>query len=137
MRISDWSSDVCSSDLCRISGQIFAILAAEIVRHVDIAVKHDISFGKLEGQHPVQAHRAGKGGRRKIDLRLGGDGGRNAGTKAYLPKDFDLLMRIGPVEGYRTITHRANGRLEFYAPRSEGRRAGTACVSTGRSGWAP
>src|SRR3546814_14978070 len=35
---------------CRISGQIFAILAAEIVRHVDIAVKHDISFGKLEGQ---------------------------------------------------------------------------------------
>src|SRR3546814_5370370 len=43
---------------CRISGQIFAILAAEIVRHVDIAVKHDISFGKLEGQHPVQAHRA-------------------------------------------------------------------------------
>src|SRR3546814_8348193 len=66
---------------CRISGQIFAILAAEIVRHVDIAVKHDISFGKLEGQHPVQAHRAGKGGRRKIDLRLGGDGGRTAGTK--------------------------------------------------------
>src|SRR3546814_6042180 len=83
MRISDWSSDVCSSDL---------------------------------GQHPVQAHRAGKGGRRKIYLRLGGDGGRNAGTKAYLPKAFDLLMRIGPVEGYRNISHRAHGRFEFYAP---------------------
>src|SRR3546814_14844386 len=101
MRISDWSSDVCSSDLCRISGQIFAILAAEIVRHVDIAVKHDISFGKLEGQHTVQAHRAGKGGRRKIDLRLGGDGGRNAGPNAYMHTAFDLLMRIRPVEGYR------------------------------------
>src|SRR3546814_15449862 len=98
MRISDWSSDVCSSDLapgpwfadvngtgrkikkqdawrdivmlteqitdvapqvqtgpgyvvpvqsyvrCSISGQIFAILAAETDRHVDIDVKHDLSY---------------------------------------------------------------------------------------------
>src|SRR3546814_19826024 len=90
---------------CRISGQIFAILAAEIVRHVDIAVKHDISSGKLEGQQPVQAHRAGKGGRRKIDLSLGGEGERHAGTKAYMPKEFDLPMRIGHVEGYRNQSH--------------------------------
>src|SRR3546814_4441468 len=95
---------------------MFASLAAEIVRHVDIAVKHDILFGKLEGQHPVQPHRAGKGGRRKIDLRLGGDGGRNAGTKAYLPKAFDFLMRIGPVERSRYISHPSLGCFEFYAP---------------------
>src|SRR3546814_4377781 len=25
-------------------------------------------------------------------------------------------MRIGPVEGYRNISHRAHGRFEFYAP---------------------
>src|SRR3546814_2784937 len=102
MRISDWSSDVCSSDL-----------AEQIVLAV--------------------ARQPGGKGRRTacdaIDRRVGEPGERHRAR-------IDRLADAAPFVGHRS-GERGRGQYERRAARSEERRVGKECVSTGTSRWAP
>src|SRR3546814_19120149 len=128
MRISDWSSDVCSSDL--------------IVRAVEV----------LHVQR--QAGVLGKGLKPLLE-QLGVHGAELVAAEIHLPDEIGAVRRIERHPG-QGLVHR-NERLTI-APdalalaqglghrladhdaavlRSEERRVGKACVSTCRSRWSP
>src|SRR3546814_13795047 len=98
MRISDWSSDVCSSDL--------------------------IGVSVVEALY---------------------DAGARVVTTARTVPGQRSLYRGGPDERGRSprglrstrLANRRRGAPERTRTRSEGRRGGKECVSTGRSRWAP
>src|SRR3546814_20964220 len=105
MRISDWSSDVCSSDLVEDAQHLFAAAQAELAEH---AVDHDEFVADIEGNDALAA--------------IGIDG--KEGRKLALdrePKCGELA-----VVGYF-------GGLD--SRRSEARRGGKECVGTCRSRW--
>src|SRR3546814_17730714 len=111
MRISDWSSDVCSSDL----GQILAFheIAGEL-----------LIFAK-------QCHRVfGRGA--ALRCRTAPDGGRQKGVD---PK-WLIGQFAGLADPAAQLVWRA-GRSAKNAKRSEERRGGKECVSTCRSRWSP
>src|SRR3546814_18477971 len=94
MRISDWSSDVCSSDLIAIDDQL-----AEPGRAGDVGALADIDED------------------RAVETAAGGAG------KVVL-----LGHAAGTAKGSRPLSRRC---------RSEERRVGKQCASTGRSRWSP
>src|SRR3546814_3428155 len=113
MRISDWSSDVCSSDLTSWSGTTGAGVA--------LALR-----GAIFDQHDMQAARA-MGAEHRHALDVGG--ARRTG---------DEIHRARPVLHPIFIRRLA----EFVAQpgegiRSEERRVGKACVSSCRFRWWP
>src|SRR3546814_18280696 len=124
MRISDWSSDVCSSDL----------IAHRRIKRVGAKLPTDrTSPGRtrLRGPPPrsvrrAQDHRrAQKGNERDARSLLrstGGDGGRPAHAASASEVKINLL-------------HRSIAAPDFRALRSEERRVGKECVSTCRSRW--
>src|SRR3546814_13596520 len=96
MRISDWSSDVCSSDL-RLDAAVEQKAAA---------IEHHLGDARLLGSRSDALADA----RRRVDIRT------RLGARAF--------FECG----------RGRDRL---ALRSEERRVGKECVSTGRSRWSP
>src|SRR3546814_13649692 len=69
MRISDWSSDVCSSDLV-VAGKILAQIAAEFVGEEIISAEDEIA-AQTRQRHGIGAgDRAGKIGSRQRNLTL-------------------------------------------------------------------
>src|SRR3546814_11723674 len=105
MRISDWSSDVCSSDLF-----------------------HSDHIGDL-GEFNLQTWGAG----RPTPLQVYGPEG-----VARVVTGFQEAYALDA--GYRTAHHGADfltPALEKMQARSEERRVGEECVSTGRSRWSP
>src|SRR3546814_9274024 len=59
MRISDWSSDVCSSDLWQVEGDAAVLLLARVVRLVSPIVEHRGAAAVVEdlgGEHLEQGH---------------------------------------------------------------------------------
>src|SRR3546814_10803722 len=63
MRISDWSSDVCSSDLQPLGGQRLEHLAQHRARHTetmqDLAFAGDFRSGRVDAGEDLGAQRAG------------------------------------------------------------------------------
>src|SRR3546814_19986098 len=112
MRISDWSSDVCSSDLLAL-----AIVAAAKLRQLDIPEVSD--FDSPTGKGAV-----GTVGGKRIFL----------GAGAYLNENgIDVSTAAAQADGMR-----ADGATAvFAAVRSDERRVGKECVSTCRSRWSP
>src|SRR3546814_15122702 len=111
MRISDWSSDVCSSDL------------------ID-------AFGLHGGAEGVGGH-AGAGDVEEHDIGLDLLGiGRDAGQVA---QRFGEEPRVGVVLGepLDVVLERVDAGGGDDAGRSEERRLGTECVSTVRYRWSP
>src|SRR3546814_14715900 len=107
MRISDWSSDVCSSDLTASTLPILGLGMVERAtrsrRHrpmvmVDLAVPRDIET----------------------------EVGRLADVYLYTVDDLGRMVQSG-----------TDARRAAVVQRSEERRVGKECVSTCRSGWAP
>src|SRR3546814_13743304 len=111
MRISDWSSDVCSSDLDR-TAQALAPCAETEQPDFGIRVAR-------EQRRELSAHVGHRGERghhqRHRRYRFVGDAGIG-----------DWGLGIGN-----------SGSLVFAFPRSEERRVGKECVSTCRSRWSP
>src|SRR3546814_15011460 len=115
MRISDWSSDVCSSDLVVQDG-----VAGAPVRPVALPV----------GPAPALL-RARRAERVEVD----GD------VAAIAPG----VGEVDPAPRRRIVLQVAGGRrvdadeadMRASAPRSEERRVGKECVSTCRSRWSP
>src|SRR3546814_15598169 len=120
MRISDWSSDVCSSDLNRawVTFDRAAVGAwyTQLLQRNALAVEHaeDVMIGDDQ-----QACRIAEGGV------VGEPGGIGMAVRRDDRQMLDL--RIQPPRD------RPRGRVG----RSEERRVGTECVSTCRSRWWP
>src|SRR3546814_12816497 len=113
MRISDWSSDVCSSDLLRESWSQ-ALLSGD-----------DSAVDAVEAE----------------TLRCGRDRDRLALLREDLQRRLedarqaeDAAAAEGTVEAAEAAYQKARRLIE---KRSEERRVGTECVSTCRSRWSP
>src|SRR3546814_6032461 len=113
MRISDWTSDVCSSDLFR-----FAARTA-------VAERKSTAAAHVEGIFGILAMRCGDDepvfvvGDRQVTLHVLDLGG----AQPDLPQDVGAFFAV-----YGTRPHEG---------RSEERRVGKECVSTCRSRWSP
>src|SRR3546814_13784233 len=119
MRISDWSSDVCSSDL-------------DGLLRLDRAVGDDVA-------HPVVAVLVGDVADHlttttfvEVDVEVGH--GDAVGVEESL-EDQAVLERIEVGDPHGIGDHRPGARTT--ARRSEERRVGKECVSTCRSRWSP
>src|SRR3546814_8369052 len=160
MRISDWSSDVCSSDL----GPVGAALGAAIGRQADAAI-----FAPRGREGPrlvdlkVQASTYGQQipqlfGTMRVagsviwatDLierrtKSGGGKGRPSVTEYSYAESLAVALSSRRVRRVRRIwadgnlLRGASGSFKGRCPfrRSEERRVGKECVSTCRSRWSP
>src|SRR3546814_12901426 len=108
MRISDWSSDVCSSDLPRAGRQRRRSFARDLS-----VVDHELP--PFRPAHPAFER----------DVRDARDRGQCLTAKA---------QRRHPIDG---VVGQLGGRMTFERERSEARRVGKECVSTCRSRWSP
>src|SRR3546814_20766480 len=127
MRISDWSSDVCSSDL-KASGDAKKDLA--LIGQFGVGF---YSAFMVADQVEVLTRRAGE----ESGWRWVSDG---KGEFTIAPADV-------PSRGSRIVLHLKDGEDEFLEPtrlkhivaqyRSEELRVGKECVSTCRSRWSP
>src|SRR3546814_19194700 len=122
MRISDWSSDVCSSDLIVGQGERLVdgldVVAAGVARRRDLhllAVDVDLAaVGRIgAGQHLDERRLAGT------------VVAQHADHLARIEVDGDVVDRLDAAEALAD------------AARTEERRVGKEVVSTGRSRWAP
>src|SRR3546814_1992960 len=111
MRISDWSSDVCSSDL-NACGNLQNLLKPS---------RSDRMQGARSGRFRHPASRA-----------LHTHACCGAGTAVYMRVHEDSEHRATM---YRT--YECRGRMDAQERRSEERRVGKECVSTCRSRWSP
>src|SRR3546814_21128254 len=126
MRISDWSSDVCSSDLC--------VQVANMPKSMPIAVLE----AKREGYDPLKGMQQAKAyadcERFEVKYVFATNGHR------YGEFDCFTSLQDGPFPFADFLTHReltvryAKDR-GFNLRRSEERRVGKEWVSTGRSRW--
>src|SRR3546814_12143796 len=110
MRISDWSSDVCSSDLIRTAQNAHLALAYQIVERLH--------------HRFIRCAMVGPVGLVEVDI-VGLEPGQ-----AVFNRGADLVA----IERRHAVAAR---RLEPAVARSEERRVGKECVSTGRSRWSP
>src|SRR3546814_13488181 len=113
MRISDWSSDVCSSDLLAGTG-VNQMAGFE-------AVKERMEVIGADGAHVGTVDRV-NGDRIKLVKSDSGEG-RHKGHHHFISRGL-----VAEVEG---------DKVRLSANRSEARRVGKECVSTCRSGWWP
>src|SRR3546814_13437420 len=120
MRISDWSSDVCSSDL------------SHLRRALRTAQRLDLLTAK-GGATSAALDRLGQGvifvsGRSRV-LHC------NAAAEALLRRGRGLALRMNWLTTTDPATQQQLARL--LRRRSEERRVGTECVSSCRSRWSP
>src|SRR3546814_12637863 len=107
MRISDWSSDVCSSDLAHGDGD-------------DSALRDGSVEDTLNTMLPLQALGCAK----------------HATEKPHVLAKYDHLGILLERNMHRVID-RLDHRHLSHGPRSEERRLGKGCVGTCRSRWWP
>src|SRR3546814_11592836 len=119
MRISDWSSDVCSSDLfgALTDAAQRDVLAADFMAQLATLHRIDLAAQPVEGMGPVEP--AETFARRRIaDLRAGNSG-----------RAWDPLIHLS--------LDWLEANMPADMPRSEGRRVGKGGVSKCRSGMSP
>src|SRR3546814_17371177 len=121
MRISDWSSDVCSSDLQ--VGPHFTLDQQPAARGMALQ-EATHRMGKIVGQ-PGLAQLAGANGSWKQACAFGAAGGRGVGQQ-----DWQAALE-------QRLYQRLGGTGFAQAARSEARRVGEECVSTCSSRWLP
>src|SRR3546814_15278403 len=128
MRISDWSSDVCSSDLLPANIDItnFSVQAGE--QSLAVFSRHDLEKKAKNRAMWTQIGIAALGGLAAAGAASQRDTYRSS---FYTPR--------GSFHGYYSAPS-AIGQIQaaaITAGRSEERRVGKECVSTCRSRWAP
>src|SRR3546814_15373616 len=102
MRISDWSSDVCSSDLRRLPAVVVPLYRDRCLNEAIAAQASDIA--------------------------------KASRTQASKAKLAAYTVRSGETLAAISRKHRCGSPRSL---RSEERRVGKECVSTGRSRWSP
>src|SRR3546814_14629378 len=136
MRISDWSSDVCSSDLLNIKKEVDAELKVlEGVRqtclkladlHRDVA-NEETALSELTGQRrPLAADAVSC--RAKLDKAVTDHNLWLSDIENHKKTRPGFFSRLFRTERWKTW---------LLANRSEERRVGKECVSTCRSRWSP
>src|SRR3546814_20728752 len=119
MRISDWSSDVCSSDLAVL--EILAVLEGV-----------DLDLGLHGGPQAALVQRLGRGiGDRALQHLA-----HHRGAVALL-QQLDGRLARAKARDLHAGADLTTPVLDFLGDRSEERRVGKACVSTGQSPWTP
>src|SRR3546814_13261256 len=113
MRISDWSSDVCSSDLQRLTDRGYR---AQVV---NASVSGETTAGGLARLPALLAHHHPD----VVLIELGGNDGLRAQPIAKLRDNLQQLVALAKKAGAQA--------------RSEERRVGKECVSTCRSRCSP
>src|SRR3546814_20221031 len=132
MRISDWSSDVCSSDLT--PEQVIGVIAHEA--------------GHIAGGHLARLQEELRNAEIKaiIAAVLGGAAGIATGdgrAAGAIIGGGGAAAQLGLLKYTRTQESAADAAAMKYldrtgiSSRSEERRAGNECVSTCRPGWSP
>src|SRR3546814_10562299 len=115
MRISDWSSDVCSSDLHRaraVAGGQLAAIVAENTRRNDVDGGERARRGDIEAVHPYQVARQPKGKRdegaeyEEVVKREAPD--LKVAERLQLLSQGDGLARIAPASGGFRIVARGD-----------------------------
>src|SRR3546814_15874456 len=130
MRISDWSSDVCSSDLAETAMLFCATrdnvrrLHARLVNRGFAAVALSGEHSQNERNHALQALRD-----RRARVCVATD---VAARGIDLPS-LSLLIHVEIPRDADTLPHRSarTGRPRTQGPRTEGRRRGKECVRKG------
>src|SRR3546814_20145214 len=122
MRISDWSSDVCSSDLFQLLGRLRVGETVEEILKADLAVEEEaIPLLKDAIAHCESV-------RDYVSRDLFADILESEEHHVdELEKQFEMIERMG-IENYIQLQSK---------PRSEERRVGKECVSTCSSRWSP
>src|SRR3546814_18922214 len=124
MRISDWSSDVCSSDLAELS-ELAPLLAQKPIGFLGIALGATAGFGGIVG--------AVAGGR--IGDRWAS---RDAAAFAFVPAIGVLLSSVAMLMAMLSQSFFVSiSCIGISYARSEERRVGKECVSTCRSRCSP
>src|SRR3546814_11564241 len=121
MRISDWSSDVCSSDLLAIPPT-----APDQPTRTSIAINaSDATVRGVEAELTIEPTRW-------LNFSFSG---------AYVDQKIDDVKPFGPLtlskNDVTLPTPKFSGTAAVRAIRSEERRVGKECVSTCRSRWSP
>src|SRR3546814_17191541 len=113
MRISDWSSDVCSSDLKGQHAEPKAKLVAILLHLLDRHCQH-IKSGRDIVQQPLT-------------------------VSIQFPRLMLAIEQCLAHEPFQCLHPAAQGRSRQsqFLGRSEERRGGTECFSSGRSRWSP
>src|SRR3546814_11555982 len=129
MRISDWSSDVCSSDLHKVKHQVLNARHHEQEAYI-------VADAGSPGAVTIATNMAGRG----TDIQLGGNIEMRLGRE--LEGIEDAAEQARRTEAMKAdIAAKKNVVLEagglFVLGRSEERRVGKECVSTCRSRWSP
>src|SRR3546814_11331839 len=126
MRISDWSSDVCSSDLNYVEG------VRDMLPDADALIREALDDASRE------ALRAGDIVHRLRDFVAHGEVGRNIEDLPALIGEAVALGAIGARDGGVEVRTDLDPAASLVlVDRSEERRVGKECVSTGRSRWSP
>src|SRR3546814_19674318 len=116
MRISDWSSDVCSSDLTGTTGSI----AGDILNNAALIFNRSAVYafdGVISGSGSVFPDR----------------GALNLTAKSI----FGVNTNVNLTKLRVTVTNTIESDGVVGVKRSEERRVGKECVTTGRSVWSP
>src|SRR3546814_15396350 len=129
MRISDWSSDVCSSDLH--VGEL-----ALFVRHVAQVLRGDPDLADDLGGGKVAVETLGGGGTELAVERAAHLRG-HAQRAAPLVGDEHRFDGVVAVHAEQPLVGAVGGGLLELDLRSEERRVGKECGSTCRSRWSP
>src|SRR3546814_15156500 len=136
MRISDWSSDVCSSDLGR-AGLVVGYLPQRVAVDsvLPLTVRRFLALTRRVDGTAMRGLLGEVGAAHLMDAMLydlsGGELQRVLLARALL-RSPDLLVLDEPMQGVDF-----SGEMELYEliTRSEERRVGKECVSTCRSRW--
>src|SRR3546814_16771546 len=108
MRISDWSSDVCSSDLIELRCDLRDIAVTVIVGSIDSQQPHTLFIGRFE---------------------------RITVNNSRIINENGSRLALPPLQLIEQTSERENRK--DWQRRSEERRVGQECVSTCRSRWSP
>src|SRR3546814_15499549 len=133
MRISDWSSDVCSSDLPELGVQAFKKIKRHHRRLAEISGEQVLVAEGDKIRHP-RFSRIRLGFRDPLGVDVYPDG-PNAMSARCRDRDTAIartqIIENVPLLDVRHLEHGIDHR------RSEKRRVGTECVSPCRSRWSP
>src|SRR3546814_15329248 len=138
MRISDWSSDVCSSDLVGKTGTKEALFHA-LDRYAPYAVHRSVKSYNNHVGVPLSLARMPRESRFGIfEMGMNHSGELSALTRLVRPH-VAIVTAIAPAHQafFDSVEAIADAKAEIFEGRLEELRVGKKCVSTCRSRWSP
>src|SRR3546814_19527464 len=124
MRISDWSSDVCSSDLNAATARSYG-LEVQTQWRLASSTFLNVGVGYVDARY------------REFGDRSGNDLPRAPRLTGSVSLDLSREAGTGWLFLIPEVTYRGANYVDAATTRTEARRVGKECVSTCRSRWSP